>query len=57
VRPSLILRSLYIIGVLRTVKFDYKARSHAGKIGHIGSNRHLAAKMRSFRLNAAKPLP
>jgi hypothetical protein len=56
-RPLLIFRSVSVDVVLGAVQLDHQTRSHAGKVGDIRSDWHLAAEMSSGGFNSAKPLP
>jgi hypothetical protein len=43
--------------VLCAVELDHQTRSHAGKVGDIGADRHLPTEMRTLGFDGAKPLP
>jgi hypothetical protein len=46
-----------IFGVLRAIDFDQKPRRHAGKIGNVGTDRHLPSKMRAIQIKSSKMTP
>src|SRR5580704_5330057 len=48
---------LAIFGVLRAVDFDQKPCRHAGKVGNVGTDRHLPAKMRTIEFKPSKMTP
>ena len=52
-----VVRLLAIFSVLRAIDFDQKPCRHAGKIGNVGTDRHLASKMRAIEIKSSKMTP
>jgi len=56
-RPHIVASGIFCFAVLRAIEFDDEPSGHAGEIGDVVSNRHLAAEMPAVQLECPEQAP